>query len=258
MAIKVLNAGAWKAGTPKGVLVNGVWKTPTKVSVLEAGTWKTIWPDAPIAANRTVEIVAHGDLTAMPAHQPGDILIAFAPSMTTLAPPEKPVAGGTVPEWIDALANQGSANGTKYASWRVCWALATASDHTSGVWPNMSGQGYCVVCRNADQTNPIGGTNQDNRSGTNYPAAPNITLENSDGSSVILNAIGFNNGTYQTSWNAVPSSHTQLSPTFTGTTGKIVVSKNNTTTGTGVTVQTTAIVSAYSGVSVEIKSAGPT
>lgn len=254
--MKVLQSGTWKEATPKGVLQGGVWKTPQAMHVLQNGVWKKVWPTEPVLPNQKVEIVAHGDLTSLPAHQPGDILVAFAPSTTSTTPPGKPAAGGTVPEWNDALANTGSANGTKYAAWRVCWALATTSSHTSGTWSGMAGAGYCVVCRNADQTNPIGGTGQDNRSGTNTPTAPNITLKNADNSSQLLNAILFNTGT-STSFKTVPSSHTQLSPTSPGTSGKIVVSKNDTNTGTGVTIQASSIVSTFCGVSVEIVSAGP-
>lgn len=43
-AVKVLDAGVWKDGTPKGVLQGGVWKTPQKVSVLDGGSWKQAWP----------------------------------------------------------------------------------------------------------------------------------------------------------------------------------------------------------------------
>jgi hypothetical protein len=46
MTIKVLNANAWKAATPKGVLVNGVWKTPQKVHTLVGGAWKQVWTAA--------------------------------------------------------------------------------------------------------------------------------------------------------------------------------------------------------------------
>lgn len=42
--MKVLQAGAWKPATPKGVLQGGTWKTPQKVSVLNGGVWTQAWP----------------------------------------------------------------------------------------------------------------------------------------------------------------------------------------------------------------------
>jgi hypothetical protein len=44
--MKVIQSGAWKDATPKGVLQGGVWKTPAKVSVLKDGAWVSVWPPA--------------------------------------------------------------------------------------------------------------------------------------------------------------------------------------------------------------------
>ena len=47
--MKVIQSGAWKDGTPKGVIQGGVWKTPVKISVLKDGVWTKAWP-ADVAA----------------------------------------------------------------------------------------------------------------------------------------------------------------------------------------------------------------
>lgn len=46
MTLKVLQSGAWKAGTPRGVLVGGAWKEPKRVSVLTGGAWRIVWEAA--------------------------------------------------------------------------------------------------------------------------------------------------------------------------------------------------------------------
>jgi hypothetical protein len=46
--MKVLDAGAWKDATPRGVLDGGVWKEPKTVYVLSGGVWTQVWPgDSP-------------------------------------------------------------------------------------------------------------------------------------------------------------------------------------------------------------------
>lgn len=49
MTMKVLSSGAWKAATPRGVLVGGAWKEPKRVSVLSGGAWRLVW-EAPAEA----------------------------------------------------------------------------------------------------------------------------------------------------------------------------------------------------------------
>jgi hypothetical protein len=42
--MKVLDSGAWKDATPRGVLDGGVWKAPKTVYVLSGGVWAQVWP----------------------------------------------------------------------------------------------------------------------------------------------------------------------------------------------------------------------
>lgn len=46
MTVNVLNSGAWKPATPKGVLVGGAWVTPKKMYTLTNGEWKLVWEEA--------------------------------------------------------------------------------------------------------------------------------------------------------------------------------------------------------------------
>jgi hypothetical protein len=49
MTVQVLNAGAWKPATPKGVMVGGAWVAPKKMYVLAGGAWKLVWDEAAAA-----------------------------------------------------------------------------------------------------------------------------------------------------------------------------------------------------------------
>jgi hypothetical protein len=49
MTVQVLNSGAWKPATPRGVLVGGVWVAPKKMYVLAGGAWRLVWEEAAAA-----------------------------------------------------------------------------------------------------------------------------------------------------------------------------------------------------------------
>jgi hypothetical protein len=88
MAIKILNANAWKNASPKGVLVGTTWKTPTKISVLENGVWKQVWPDAAPPYLYDVQITQtpdySADFTALDGWPPGDVNEAYFFKCTTI------------------------------------------------------------------------------------------------------------------------------------------------------------------------------
>ncbi len=88
MAINVLQAGAFKKATPKGVLVGTTWKTPTKVCVLENGVWKQVWPDAaPQYLYDCTSVASAGyvvDFTVLDGWPAGDINEAYMFRCSTL------------------------------------------------------------------------------------------------------------------------------------------------------------------------------
>lgn len=113
---------------------------------------------------------------AIPAHQPGDMIIIGYGSTIS---PSIPAAGGTVPAW--QTLQTGVANSVSLA---VVYAIATASNHTSGTW--ASGKLTVVVLRST-----IGGTltaaparsSMGNANNTQTIVFPALTLGKADGSS---------------------------------------------------------------------------
>ena len=95
---------------------------------------------------------AGADNVALPAHQPGDLLHAVVNSGTG-----PPAAGGTVPAWTQIDA------GTATAAITSAYAIATRSDHTSGVWTGATGI-VVIVLRPADGRKAVfcGGSNTTN------------------------------------------------------------------------------------------------
>lgn len=73
-----------------------------------------------------------GTSVTIPAHQAGDILFVFTRAASNTAP-AKPAVAGTVPNWT--LAQTAGANTLALVS---AWFLATAANHTTGVWTGAS------------------------------------------------------------------------------------------------------------------------
>jgi len=98
----------------------------------------------------------------LPAHQAGDLILAFAfRDGITTAP--------TLPSgWTNIRNNSGNA-----CSGRVAYRVATASGTASGTWTNATSVVF-LIYRNINQNSPIGNTNSatDSSVTVNYPALP--------------------------------------------------------------------------------------
>lgn len=134
---------------------------------------------------------------AIPTHAVGDLIVIYTNAGTI------PAAGGTVPTWTTIVSNSGV---------KVVYAVATATNHTSGAWASSSTL-IAVVLSGQNTTTPVGGSAADANlagSGTSPNTAPSITLSATDGSSKILHFIsGFHIGSSST-WGAAPAGYTSL------------------------------------------------
>jgi hypothetical protein len=124
-------------------------------------------------------------------HQPGDLLITIAQIQNTTAafsPPTPPNTGGTVPTWHVAYdSNISSVQGAPNLSAKIGYAVATASNHTSGTWTNAVFL-TTIVVRGADQTNPLGGVAGDLQTNITAPTitTPSVTMVDRSGNSMVF------------------------------------------------------------------------
>lgn len=177
---------------------------------------------------------------AIPAHQVGDLIIISDCTVGSTTAATKPSAGGTVPTWtnIDAPAGANS----RYQ--RTVYAVATATNHTSGSWNFCSGM-VCVVVRGQAASGFIGGHSlQHNTSSTNCTAAA-ITPTRTDGSSLIL-CINAGGGT---SILAAPAGYTRIS---NGAGYVWAVNTKDSSTSDGSVIQTYGNTGANSAAQIEI------
>lgn len=146
----------------------------------------------------------------LPTHAVGDLIAIFAFNTTTTTP-TKPSAGGTVPAWVDIDANAGA---NSVAS-RTVQFIATATNHTSGTWTNTQALA-AIVLRGVNATTPIGGHSETGAAGQSSPTSPNVTMTNTDGTSMLLNFYGHDNmGT----WASPPGGYTQQATAINVKTG---------------------------------------
>jgi hypothetical protein len=158
---------------------------------------------------------------ALPTHAVGDIIVIYADRTSTGAAPGKPSAGGTVPTWTDITVN--NTNGL-----RTAYAVATATNHTSGTW--TTGGTRIAVVLSGQASIPIGGAAVNYSSSvTTSVTAPAITMSDTRGNSQILHFYTATSGSF--SWSAAPGGYTsRLSVDGTpGTPGYRVLTKNTTT-----------------------------
>lgn len=125
----------------------------------------------------------------IPAHNVGDIIVIVACRAKTQSA-SKPSAGGTVPTWTDI--------GTPGTGLRMAYAVATATNHTSGTWTNAWVM-FAVVLSGQKAT-PIGG----NAYASGATSSPAITLADSSGKSQILHFCYLYEGTGG-AWTGNPS-----------------------------------------------------
>lgn len=176
-------------------------------------------------------ITAQNTSVAIPAHQPGDLILLFVFNGAGTTVPAPPGAGGTVPAWV--TIDSGPGNTCSAATLQF---VATANNHTSGVWTNTTYMA-AVVIRGADPTNPIG-AHQIAAIPTSASQAVSgtITPTKTDGSSALLYFFGHR---LVTSWGAAPAGTTQIAA-GASTGGVCCDSKNDTTSDGSITQLLTA------------------
>lgn len=120
-----------------------------------------------------------GTSAAIPAHQAGDMILVF--TRGTAALPSIPAAGGTVPTWTSP---QGAiANGIALCS---AYAIATASNHTTGTWTNAAHICVLVLRPDSGKVLTLGATSSGNANNTQTIVYPALTCQVVDGSSLAV------------------------------------------------------------------------
>ncbi|EUA72266.1 bacteriophage domain protein [Mycobacteroides abscessus subsp. bolletii 1513] len=156
--------------------LQGVYLGSTPVQKIYLGTTE-IWSGA--SPVQFVDANATGvNSVPIPTHAIGELIVLCAVNDYATQAPVKPSAAGTVPNWvyIDNTADTGVT--TSYFK-------ATATNHTSGTWTNTSRM-IAVVLRGQNADTPIGGHASQRGTSSGPSTAPAITLDHTDGSSVLL------------------------------------------------------------------------
>lgn len=100
------------------------------------------------AANLTSGVTT----VTIPSHQTGDLILMWVSDVNNYRTLSKPSAGGTVPTWTTI----GATTSDDYSRHSIHYAVATASNHTSGTWGNIKLM-MAVVLSGQNATSPIGG-----------------------------------------------------------------------------------------------------
>lgn len=129
----------------------------------------------------------------LPTHAVGDLIVIYNLGETTA-----PSAGGTVPTW--------TAIGTDATPQGMWYAVATATNHTSGTW--AAAMSLIAVVLRGQAANPVGGYAFGTSGGTSSVTAPSITLGDSSGASQILHFLTAYGGFTARTWSSAPSGYT--------------------------------------------------
>lgn len=182
----------------------------------------------------------------LPTHAVGDIIIIYAYDAGATSNPGAPSAAGTVPTWT-TIDNPGGANANASGTF---YAVATATNHTSGAWTLTTAM-VAVVLSGQSVSTPIGGHAESGSTSNSSVTAPSVTMVNTDTTSVLLHFFGTR--TNPASWSAAPTGYTQR-----GTPNIWVAcdTKNDTTSDGSVTQGFATVGSSlgYRGETVEIRS----
>ncbi|PVB27286.1 hypothetical protein D2E27_05540 [Mycobacteroides abscessus] len=206
----------------------------------------------PVPVTNPVQIVAANananNNVTIPAHLVGDLIVlaGYNPYATTA--PSKPSAAGTVPNW-EYIDNANSAGGSGIAT--ACFT-ATATNTTSGTWSN-AGHMIAVVLRAHNPADPIGGHASQGGSSSGPSLAPAITLERTDGSSVVLEFHGHSNLS-STGWSSAPAGYTRCAASGSAFGPGLVLNTKDSSTSDGSVSQTGGQnFSNYAGAAVEVR-----
>lgn len=112
---------------------------------------------------------------AIPAHQPGDLILVTARG--TVAP-VKPTASGTVPNWVTIQSAAQFSIGLTTVGF-----VATASNHTTGVFTSATHVGVVVIRPATGKTLNIGASSVGGANNQTVVIYPALTLQVVDGSS---------------------------------------------------------------------------
>lgn len=127
----------------------------------------------------------NSDAWTLPAHQPGDIIIVVMESYSTVAGTlaAPPSAGGTVPTWT-RITKTASNTGALY------YAVATASNHTSGTWTSSPGyanlHSHTFVVRGGSAVGGASLSDSTNGGSSWAVSCPAATLADSSGTSLVI------------------------------------------------------------------------
>ena len=200
--------------------------------------------NVPLSIIGTPTVVSGAQAVTLPAHAVGDMIILVADrGINTVV--GKPAAGGTVPTWTDIDAPVG----TQGISLRTAYAVATATNHTSGTWTN-AGSLAAIVLRGQSAA-PIGAhaTATAGVSSSGTLTAPAVTLTKTDGTSMIFHVFAQSTSI----WGAAPAGYTRVvSNGTTGTTPALCVNSKNVSTSAPAATEDGAAFSAWCTATIEI------
>jgi len=173
---------------------------------------------------------------SLPPHAPGDLLLVLGVGSagTTMS---AAAAGGTVPTW-NTIDTSGANPGTLLA-----WAVATASNHTTGSWTSATPASMCaIVLRNQAPGSPIGGHAKTSGQSVTPVVAPAITMAKTNGTSMLLHFIVSRCSSGNAAWPVAPAGYIRQlthSPVPAYPTSKLAINSKNDTTSDGACSQPT-------------------
>lgn len=181
----------------------------------------------------------------LPTHAVGDIIVLAAFS-SNISAPAAPAAAGTVPTWVNIDGNLGANS----CAMRTAYAIATATNHTSGTWSGAAC--LAVITIRGQAVSPIGGHLESGGGAGTVSTAPAVTMTTTDGTSFLLEFHGMINGSTVTVSGA-PSGYTRQAIIASATVALCLNTKDSTTSDGSVNQATTgAALTGYRGSTVEI------
>ena len=189
---------------------------------------------------------AYASSITIPTHQVGDVIVIYARGGAYNSAPVVATAGGTVPTWTQIV--QAGTSGYGMSSAYYC--VATANNHTSGTWTNATGMIVAVVRR----ASGIGGNAGLQAASTAPWTAPAVTLNKSNGTSVLLHFYGWGDAvnTSPASFSAAPQGYTQQFANRTTLVALALQTKNFTDCGPIANLTTPATIIWSSQITVEV------
>jgi membrane peptidoglycan carboxypeptidase len=180
----------------------------------------------------------------IPTHAVGDLIVIWAYRDGATTAITKPTASGTIPAWVDIDAPL-AASMANNNTCRSAWFVATATNHTSGVWTGATNVVAVVISGQA--SSPVGGHSVAAGSDVANGVVPALTQSVTDGSSLLLNFCG-HRATF-TSWSAAPAGYTRQV-----TQGIVILNTKDSTTSDGSMTNaiSTAVGAGYAGNQIEI------